>query len=70
MMKCRNPQTEAPILRVEAMKQILAGFRAALEIETTSHKPGDAVRQLSLACGWAGYDSYEVAAVLGEQHLT
>ncbi len=67
---CRNLKTEAPILRVEAMKQILAGFRAALEIETTSHKPGDAVWDSCRWLRWAGYDSYEVAAVLGEQHLT
>ena len=59
---------EAPIPRAEAMDQILAGFRAALNMEFDP----DAVRDLgrSLFIEWAGYDLYEPAAPIGQEHVT
>ena len=66
---CCNLRSEAPIPRVEAMEQILAGFRAATEIATTTHRT-DALRNRGRWLRWAGYDPYEPAAPLGQRHLT
>ena len=61
----RHLRIEAPIPRVAAMKEILAGFRAAAEQQLN----WEATRE-SLSLEWAGYQRYQAAAPLGEQHLT
>ncbi len=66
---CRNLKTEAPIPRVQAMEQILAGFRAAVEIQTAALRSDDLWNR-GRWLRWAGYDPYEPAAPLGQQHLT
>ena len=43
---------------MEAMEQILAGFRATTEIETAAHKT-DALWNRCRWLRWAGYDPYE-----------
>jgi hypothetical protein len=77
MIRCyRDPDysrlaAEAPVPREEALERILAGFRAALDMELDPDAACDLGR--SLFVEWAGYDPdepWEPAAPIGQQHVT
>ena len=59
---------EAPIPREEALEQILAGFRASWKVELDRDSPHDFNGCLYIE--WAGYDLYEPAAPIGQDHVT
>ena len=68
---CRQLKTETPISRTAAMEAIRTGFRAARDLELGDYvSDDDELWKLARWIKWAGYEPYQVAAPLGQQHVT